>query len=93
MSPPEFFPAHVPAPPFTSPPEDHALEQRVTKLAEFAQKNGLPFVNMIREKQAGNPEYSFLQEGPGAAFFNWRLYCYLFGLNPGKVLPPSHQTI
>lgn len=79
-----FFSEQDPAPSFTARPQDVALEQRISKLAEFACKNGPPFVNMIREKQAGNPEYSFLSAGPGADYFTWKLYCNLYNLEAGK---------
>ncbi|KFM26142.1 Transmembrane protein 115 [Auxenochlorella protothecoides] len=32
------------------------------------------FVDLARQKQAGNPEYGFLTGGDGAAFFTWRLF-------------------
>ena len=83
MSRSEFF-SQLEAPPnFAPKPQDEHLEQRVSKLAEFAQKNGPPFVNMIKEKQRGNPEYSFLESGPGAEYFIWKLYCFQFNLSPG----------
>ena len=80
----QFFAEWDPVPPFAPRPENQALEQRITKLAEFAQKNGPPFVKMIREKQANNPEYSFLSGGPGAQYFTWKLYCFVYNLYPGR---------
>lgn len=85
MSQPAFFSQLEPPPKFAHKPQDELLEQRISKLAEFAQKNGPPFVNMIKEKQSGNPEYSFLAHGPGADYFTWKLYCYQFSLDAGKL--------
>lgn len=84
MSQSDFFSRLEAAPGFAPKPEDENLEQRISKLAEFAQKNGPPFVNMIKEKQRGNHEYSFLENGPGAGYFTWKLYCYQFNLNAGR---------
>ena len=83
----EFFPRLKAPPKFAPKPQDEHLEQRISKLAEFAQKNGPPFVNMIKEKQRGNSEYSFLEDGPGAEYFTWKLYCFQFSLNPGMLHP------
>lgn len=82
-----FFSPWAPPPGFAEGPADSALEQRISKLAEFAAKNGPPFVEMIRQKQAANPEYAFLNGGLGADYFTWRLYCSLYNLHPGA--PPK----
>ena len=79
-----FFTQWDPAPPFAPRPTDTALEQRITKLAEFAVKNGPPFVAMIRQKQQGNPEYEFLSSGPGGEYFTWKLYCFSYSLDSGE---------
>ncbi|KAL6769583.1 hypothetical protein ACKKBG_A31580 [Auxenochlorella protothecoides x Auxenochlorella symbiontica] len=69
-----FFSPWEPPPPFAHPPPDPALAQRIVKLVEFAVRNGPSFVDLARQKQAGNPEYGFLTGGDGAAFFTWRLF-------------------
>lgn len=80
----KFFQAWDTIPPWSTRPADAALEQRIAKLAEFAAKNGPPFVEMMREKQANNPEYSFLSGGVGSDYFRWRLYCGLYNLDAGS---------
>ncbi len=79
----QFFNEWDQAPVFVPVPGESGLEQRIAKLAEFAAKNGPPFVNMIREKQAGNSEYTFLSGGPGADYFNWKLYCNIYQVPSG----------
>ena len=81
----KFFEDQNSTPSFAARPADPALEQRIAKLVEFAQKNGPPFVDMIRQKQSKNPEYSFLSNGPGAQYFTWKLYCLLFNLDAGTL--------
>jgi len=80
----QFFNAWDPVPAFVPVPEDTALEQRISKLAEFAAKNGPPFVDMIREKQANNAEYNFLSGGPGSDYFTWKLYCITYKVPAGR---------
>jgi hypothetical protein len=82
----QFFNEWDPMPPFISAPEDSGLEQRISKLAEFAAKNGPPFVNMIRQKQADNAEYAFLSGGPGSEYFTWKLYCIIHKIPTGRYL-------
>ena len=80
---PRFFQTWDPIPLLAERPDDPALEQRIAKLADFAAKNGPPFVDMLREKQKDNPEYGFLKGGIGATYFRWKLYCVLYDLDPG----------
>ena len=79
-----FFPPWEPPPEFAEQPADAALEQRIGKLAEFAVKNGPPFVEMIRQKQQNNPEYGFLSNGAGSPYFRWKLYCFIHKLDSSK---------
>eukprot|EP00803_Ostreobium_quekettii_P003823 evm.model.scf_1238.3 EVM.evm.TU.scf_1238.3 scf_1238:26007-36121(-) len=75
----QFFPPWEGPPPFVPPPEDAGLRQRITKLAEFAKRNGPNFVDLIINKQQENPEYGFLFGGEGADYYRWSLYCSLSG--------------
>ena len=70
-------PFYVPAPP------DGALEQRILKLADFAVRNGPNFVELMKQKQAGNPEYQFLTGGPGSDFWRWVLHCKFYNKPAG----------
>jgi hypothetical protein len=89
-SPAPFFSPHEPPPEFASAPTDDALTQRISKLAQFASRNGPSFVDLMRTKQAGNPEYDFLNGGEGSAYWRWILYCTLYSLPPGK---PTQELI
>ena len=89
----QFFSNWDPLPPFAPAPEDGGLEQRISKLAEFAAKNGPPFVQMIREKQAGNAEYGFLAGGPGAEYFTWKLYSIIYRIPAGWSRPDLLQYV
>lgn len=78
-----FFNPHEPPPGFAQPPADERLSQIITKLAQFASRNGPGFVDVICQKQAGNSDYDFLSGGEGAAYWRWYLYCTLYNLDPG----------
>lgn len=78
-----FFNAWEPPPTFTPAPGDGALSQRISKLAQFAARNGPSFVQLIKAKQAANPEYGFLQGGEGADFWRWTLHCAIHGIPSG----------
>ncbi len=82
-APAPFFNPHEPPPDFAQPPADDRLTQIITKLAQFASRNGPGFVDVIRQKQAGNADYNFLSGGQGAAYWRWYLYCTLYSLPPG----------
>ena len=90
-----FFYPHEPPPDFAQPPADDRLTQIITKLAQFASRNGPGFVDVIRQKQAGNTDYNFLSGGEGAAYWRWYLYCTLYNLPPGALhaLPFQHHCI
>ena len=93
-SPAPFFNPDEPPPDFAQPPADDRLTQIITKLAQFASRNGPGFVDVIRQKQAGNNDYNFLSGGEGAAYWRWYLYCTLYNLPPGAVLalPSQHHS-
>jgi hypothetical protein len=67
-------------------------------LARYAMQNGASFVDMVRTKQAGNPEYDFLNV-PGStsyAFFRWALFATGCGIPvdqppPEGFVPPAPQ--
>ena len=82
---PPFFNPHEPPPEFAQPLADDRLTQIITKLAQFASRNGPSFVDVIRQKQAGNADYDFLSGGEGAAYWRWYLYCTLYSLAPGAM--------
>ncbi|KAK9907575.1 hypothetical protein WJX75_006303 [Coccomyxa subellipsoidea] len=84
-----FFSPHEPPPSFAAPPADDALAQRISKLAQFAARNGPSFVDLMRTKQAGNAEYAFLNSGVGSGYWRWILYCTLYNLPVDKPLAPQ----
>jgi hypothetical protein len=47
----QFFDPQQPAPPAVTAPQDAGLLQRITKLVEFATRNGPSFVELIKSKQ------------------------------------------
>lgn len=67
----QFFAAWEQQPEFCLPPQDLSLKQRIVKLAEFASRNGPHFVDLLRDKQKGNPEYSFLFGGEGSEYYRF----------------------
>ena len=64
-----FFSPWESPPKFSDLPQDSALEQRISKVVEFAARNGPNFVDLMRTKQQQNPEYGFLFTGDGSAYF------------------------
>lgn len=44
--------------------------------------SGPSFITLARQKQAGNPEYAFLEGGVGADYYQWYLYASLSGIDP-----------
>lgn len=81
-----FFSPHEPPPLYCPAPSDSALAQRISKLAQFASRNGPSFVELMRAKQAGNTEYEFLRGGEGSGYWRWILYCTLYNLPSGWLL-------
>ncbi|GAB4816637.1 hypothetical protein N2152v2_003683 [Parachlorella kessleri] len=86
-----FFSVWDAPPAFSTPPEDAGLAQRISKLTEFAARNGPSFVEMMKERQKENPEYAFLHGGEGAGFYRWTLYCRLYNHPQDQPLPGEHQ--
>lgn len=93
----KFFKPWEAPPHYVPAPADSALTQRIQKLAQFASRNGPSFVELISNKQAGNPEYAFLSGGEGSTYFRWILYCNLHSLNPeqpgGAHTPSNNQPL
>ncbi|BDA50806.1 probable calcium homeostasis endoplasmic reticulum protein at N-terminal half [Coccomyxa sp. Obi] len=88
-----FFSPHDPPPAFAATPSDDALAQRISKLAQFAARNGPNFVELMRTKQAGNSEYDFLNGGTGSDYWRWTLYCTLYNLPVDQpIVPQSFGT-
>ena len=51
-------------------PADDALARRIEMLVPFVVVQGAALEAMVREKQAGNPEFDFLQHhGAGSAYY------------------------
>ena len=82
--PSQFFSPHEPPPDFTPAPADEVLAQRISKLAQFAARNGPGFVELMVAKQSGNPEYAFLSGGEGSSYWRWILYCTMYNLPSGE---------
>ncbi|KAF6266123.1 hypothetical protein COO60DRAFT_644316 [Scenedesmus sp. NREL 46B-D3] len=95
-----FFNPQEAPPPYAEVPEgvDAAAKDRMLLLARYAMQNGASFVDMVRAKQAGNPEYDFLNV-PGSSsygFFRWALFAAGCGLPveqppPEGFVPPAPQ--
>lgn len=68
-------------------------------LAKYVMQNGTSFIDMVRTKQAGNPEYDFLHPGgKNNAFFRWALYATGCGISvdqppPEGFIPPTPQPV
>ena len=86
-----FFSPHEPPPEYCPAPSDSALAQRISKLAQFAARNGPSFVELMRAKQTGNAEYDFLSGGEGSGYWRWILYCTLYNLPPGQEASVLHM--
>ena len=80
------------APPSVEAPEDAGLANRVQKFAEYASRSGPSFVQLMRQKQQDNPEFSFLEEGEGSAFYRWTLYSKL-AAQPGGPPPITRRSL
>jgi hypothetical protein len=76
-----FFGPWVPPPQFTPGPPDKDTKDRITLLAKYAMQNGAAFIDVVRTKQAGNVQYSFLTPGGhNHDFWLWALYATGTGL-------------
>eukprot|EP00198_Chlamydomonas_reinhardtii_P002852 XP_001692188.1 predicted protein [Chlamydomonas reinhardtii] len=87
--PPVFFSPWEPAPAFAVPPSDGELAERIRLLVNYAVKNGPSFIEMMRQKQSGDPKFSFLSGGEGGDFFRWSLYTGVYQLPGDRPLPPG----
>lgn len=87
--PQHFFAPHEPPPTFVAAPADPALKERISLLAKYVAQNGPSFLELVRSKQADNPEYAFLRDPHGYAYFRWVLFCALHSLPPDQ--PPHVQ--
>ena len=90
IDPAKFFNPWEAPPHYVPAPFESTLTQRIQKLAQFASRNGPSFIELISNKQAGNPEYAFLAGGEGSTYFRWVLYCNLQNLNRGQ---PSFSNL
>lgn len=57
----QFFDPQQPPPPAVTAPQDAGLLQRITKLVEFATRNGPSFVELIKSKQKARGPSQHLQ--------------------------------
>lgn len=80
----QLFDPREPPPPFAQPPADAALAARITKLADYIARNGPQFLQLIRTKQASNPDYAFLDNGTGCDYYQWFLYCTVHKMDPHR---------
>ncbi|CAG0886378.1 unnamed protein product [Cyprideis torosa] len=55
------------------PPEDPDVRNVIEKLAQFVARNGPEFEAMTKEKQRGNPKFSFLFGGENNAYYTFRV--------------------
>ena len=76
----EFFSPWEAPPPFVASPADAKRAEVLSKLAQYAAKNGASFVELIKLKQKDNAEYSFLFGGEHSDYYRWALYCAVHGL-------------
>ncbi|XP_049851158.1 uncharacterized protein LOC126325495 [Schistocerca gregaria] len=58
-------------PPPTPPPPD--VKDVIDKLVDSIVKKGPELEAMVREKQANNPRFAFLKDGPGSKYYHWKL--------------------
>lgn len=80
-----FEPSTSGFPPFTLPPSDANLAKRINTVAGFVHKNGAKFETVTRTKQAGNPEFAFLQPGgDGYDYYAWLKHANAQGVDPTK---------
>jgi len=72
------------APPVpTIAPQDLETRHRIEKMAEYINRNGPSFENMMQQKQQGNPAFSFLFPGTEQyPFFKWAIHCMRNGWGP-----------
>eukprot|EP01018_Ginkgo_biloba_P039225 Gb_00875 [translate_table: standard] len=101
------LPLHVPPQmsndvPLYAPPQmpnDEEMIQNIEILSQFVVKNGPEFENMARAKQAGNPKFSFLFDGPpgsdaaiGFQYFQWMKKKWDIQMKTGQELEDQGQS-
>ena len=62
-------------------PDDNERKLLIDHLARFVSKDGQPLEDMVREREAANPEYKCLQE-PGSAeglYYRWKVWSLSMG--------------
>ncbi len=82
-----FFMPWEPTPAFAYAPADSSLAERIQLLVKYAMTNGPSFIDMMKQKQRGDPKFSFLEGGEGADYFRWHLYCSAYQLSGDRPLP------
>ncbi|KAG2488601.1 hypothetical protein HYH03_012920 [Edaphochlamys debaryana] len=87
-APSSFFQPWEPMPAFAQQPADASLTERIQLLVNYAMKNGPSFIDMMRQKQAGDPKFGFLGAGEGSDYFRWLLYATAYSL-PADLPPPA----
>lgn len=91
-----FFMPWEPTPAFAYAPADSSLAERIQLLVKYAMTNGTSFIDMMKQKQRGDPKFSFLEGGEGADYFRWHLYCSAYQLPSDRPLPagvpPPHAS-
>jgi hypothetical protein len=62
------------------PPSNVDLAIRIEKLADYVARNGIQFEQVTRQKQYGNPEFSFLEDGDANnAYYRHVVNCLQYG--------------
>lgn len=66
-------------PAFAPAPGDPKTRDLIALSAKYAVQNGPSFIDVIRDKQRDNPQYTFLTAGgQNHPFYKWVLYCILY---------------
>lgn len=55
------------------PPEDEALRKTIDAMAPFVARNGAAFEALAARQNARDNRFAFLQGGPGAEYYRWRV--------------------
>ena len=66
-------------------PADAEVAKRISTLASYVCRNGLDFEKVVRQKESGNPNFDFLNDGEYSAYYKWTLYCIASGFNLDEV--------
>lgn len=93
MSGPTWFSPWEPPPHFCPAVADPQLNERIDVTVRFAAKSGPGFLDMMKQKHQGDPNFAFLFAGEAYHRYRWCLHCALLNLNPDQQpAPPSHAT-